>query len=362
MPNQSTRRRSKIVAILVRIREKVQERGLVRAVGRGVYHLGQAVVRGRNARHSWQLLTDQVPELQRVNVEVTTYCNLRCPGCQRTIIASGADWNNQYMPLEKFRLLVEQLPTVHEFSPTGIGEPTLHPDLPEMIRIAHASGKFNEITLTTHGMAHDVDYFCRLFADGLDKLYISVDTLDSRLIERLRAGTKLDVLKARLAELSQRFPEQVVAGVTLGRLNIGHLPDMLEQLNMLAGKLEIAIHPYDDLGDAENCLSLEERLAFVEQAAAWTGRYPHLTFNLQGFVPSAEVCPSPWRSPSVKVNGELTPCCRIMYHQQFSFGNVFEKSYDAVSNSPETQQWREEFEKSTPAICLDCPLYVPRFS
>ena len=40
--------------------------------------------------------------LRRLQIEITTGCNLRCAGCQRTIGMAQGTWHNAHMPLTRF--------------------------------------------------------------------------------------------------------------------------------------------------------------------------------------------------------------------------------------------------------------------
>lgn len=339
--------------------EKIRKRGILWTISRTASHLWKLVFRRGDSKYSWQLVTGNLPELDLVNIEITTYCNLKCAGCQRTIYAAGDSWDNQHLSVENFKKIVDQLPSAQEIIPQGIGEPTLHPDLPGLIRIARNAKKFNQITITTHGMARDLDYFDELFASGLKKLYVSVDTLDPELVERLRAGTNVEMLKERIRELAKRFPGKIDVRVTVGRENVHDIPALLTELNRL-GKYGVVMCPYDDLGDAAGCLSPDEKQHFLASLPDMTRSASGLQVITHGFTASDEICHWPWRSPSITVTGELTPCCRIMYHNEFSFGNVLSRSFDEVWNGDDTEKWRQRFIERSPDICSGCPWFTMR--
>jgi radical SAM protein with 4Fe4S-binding SPASM domain len=353
---RSVARPSPLAKLAAKAREIVSNRGVLWLLRRAAFHAWQLATQRRRAKYSWQLLTGTLPELDLVNVEVTTYCNLRCAGCQRTIQSAENRWNNRHLAVEDFRRLVEQLPTAAEFIPQGIGEPALHPALPALISIARDSQKFNQITLTSHAQVRDLDYFRQLFTSGLDILHISVDALDPVLASRLRAGTEVAVLTERIRVLAKEYPTQIVIRTTIGRENVGHFPEMLAVLNRL-GRMEVVAHPYDDLGNPAGCLAPEDRRSFCERLPQWELQFENLRLRANGFWASSEVCSWPWRSPSIKVDGELTPCCRIMYHHDFSFGNVLRTAFAEIWNSPQTQAWRAGFLVRSPAICEGCPWF-----
>ena len=114
--------------------KKIREKGFIWTLKRAKVYV---------ARES--VLNPVIPSL---HVEVTSYCNLRCAGCSRTVNVSDVNWKNQHMSVSDFQKLVDGLPFVGDVLLYGLGESSLHPSLPEIVRIAHASKKFNTIFAT----------------------------------------------------------------------------------------------------------------------------------------------------------------------------------------------------------------------
>ena len=314
---------------------------------------------------TWNFLIHGTPvtysarELSSVLIEVTTYCNMKCSGCYRTLQIPEGKWKNRHMAVQDFRSIVDTLPPVGELVAQGVGEPVMHPNLPELIRIAYSTHKFATITLTTNAMARDIDYYTQLFTSGLTTLFISVDSLDQALANRLRAGTSVDKLKERIHILASRFPKKIAVRTVVGRENIASIPETLAELDKL-GKIEVHMHPYDDLGDASGCLSLKERASFAQQIPDIVVSFRNLRVTVNNIIPSFGVCPLPWRAPAITVDGYLTPCCRIVNKDVFNFGNVISCSFHKIWYAPETEQWRKRFMRKSPSICIGCPWYVER--
>lgn len=72
----------------------------------------------------------------KIYVELTTRCNLRCPMCLK--FAKGSCIDEGDMPLALFKKLAPSLDHSRFLVLNGIGEPLLHPDLEEIITIARA--------------------------------------------------------------------------------------------------------------------------------------------------------------------------------------------------------------------------------
>ncbi|MDX2187686.1 MAG: tetratricopeptide repeat protein [Opitutaceae bacterium] len=307
------------------------------------------------------LQTPKKPSLRLdlINVEITTFCNLKCSGCCRTVGVNNGKWSNNHMALEDFKRLVDQLPPVGVFVPYGIGEPTLHPEIFEIIRIAKTTPKFGQVMLTSNATARRIEDFDRLFELGLDRLCVSVDSLDPDLIDQVRPGTDVAKLKQRLIYLVQKYPGRLEIRSVVGKNNVHALPSLLAELNSF-GKLDAYFQPYDDVGNPAGCLTSAEKrqvLAFFE---ANRSLYPNLNIVPQSFVPQGGICRMPWSAPFVTAKGEVTPCCRVVNPEIATFGNALETPFTKVWDSEETNAWRREFLVKSPEMCRGCPMFAER--
>ncbi len=296
-----------------------------------------------------------------VNIEITTFCNLQCAGCSRSVMNNHGQWENRHMKVGDFKGIVEALPPAGTLMPFGIGEPTFHPDLPEMIRIAYSTRKFNTIALTTNALLHDTDYYRTLFNAGLSNVTISVDSLDSILANRLRMGTDVNRLKERIRVLANDFNGKVETRTVVGRENVATIPALLQELNSV-GPLKVNLQPYDDLGNPDGCLTVEENAWFANRIPAIAEPFHNLQVVPSHFIRSGEVCVKPWREPYITVDGYVTPCCRVTDPNICNFGNALSTPYSEVWLGPEVKQWRQEFLSESAPFCVGCPMVIPRRS
>lgn len=297
--------------------------------------------------------------LMSVLVEITTYCNMACSYCIRTIKDDNSHWQNQHMKVSDFQYIVDSLPPAGEIITQGVGEPTMHPHLPEIVRIASAAKKFQNITLTTNAMLRNESYYQDLFDSGLTKLYISVDSMDRDLANQLRAGTSVERLKEMIPLLAASFPRKIGIRTTVGKNNIESIPSLLSSLNAI-GPLDVYMHPYDDIGNPNGCLSPEVSAQFQDRVSVLAKDFSNLRVIANGFIPSEKVCIHPWRIPAITVDGYLVPCCRTMDENIYTFGNVISSRFSEVWESDGAQGMRKEFSRESPQFCTGCPRYVIR--
>lgn len=127
---------------------------------------------GAHAQHAPQT----APLPARLHVEVTTRCNLKCPMCVKQ--AHGCRIEEADLPLSLFLRLGSVLPSVRSLVLNGIGEPLLHPDLPEMLRFARSLMPADaSIGFQTNGHLFTPDLARQVVEAGVDRICLSVDSL-----------------------------------------------------------------------------------------------------------------------------------------------------------------------------------------
>ena len=72
--------------------------------------------------------------LRSLYLEVTSCCNLKCKGCYRTLY--NYESKNKNISLEDFKRYVDQVPSSSSLYLHGLGEPSLHPNIKEILEYA----------------------------------------------------------------------------------------------------------------------------------------------------------------------------------------------------------------------------------
>ncbi|TAJ98775.1 MAG: radical SAM protein [Chloroflexota bacterium] len=297
--------------------------------------------------------------ISSVQIEITTYCNLKCSGCIRTIKDAEGNWQNRHLSVEDFSRLVTSLPRTDRLHLYGIGEPTMHPKLIELVSFAVASKKFKKISLTSNGLARSVDFYRSMFSAGVSMLSLSVDSLDAQIASQVRAGTDVIRLVDRLKELCSEFPGKIEITTVLGRHNIRTASELFAELDRL-GPLRINIQPYDDLGNPGGCLSVEERAWFIHEIPTLARRFRNLVLSGDHLLPSLERCTAPWFAPYISVDGYVTPCGRLTDPKVINFGNVLSSDFHHTWFGSDAEKWREQFVRESPNECAGCPMHISR--
>jgi hypothetical protein len=159
-------------------------------------------------------------------VEVTNRCNMDCPLC-----FSDANHPAHDVPLEEIRRRLERLLQVSG-GPIPIqisgGEPTVHPDLAEIVALARALG-YRNIELITNGIriSRRPELLGELKSRGLTAVYLQFDGLRRDTYLRLR-GRDMSAVRPRCIEAARQAGLCVTLAVAVTRgVNDGEIGDVV---------------------------------------------------------------------------------------------------------------------------------------
>lgn len=292
-------------------------------------------------------------KLRRVTVEVTTWCNLKCPGCLRTIQENQGRWFNKHMTKDLFYRVVSNLPKAEIINLQGIGEPTLHPDYLEFCKIATSSEKFDHIYMNTNGLARDPEYYLELKEAGLTGFHLSVDSLTQEIANRVRTGTNVQKLAQRIRRLRDLGLAFSVAMV-VSRANLRDVTTSLRALHDLGVSAVNMVRLIDFQGDvepldADDCARLEDIVAAAKiECAAMSIAFHNTPERL------APYCVAPWLDPGVTVDGYLTPCCVNLEPTTLGGINLGDITYEEAREFPSFREFILSYVEENPPFCQGC--------
>lgn len=128
---------------------------------------------------------------RKLNIELTTRCNLNCTTCMRNV------WKEDSgdMALETYRALLPAFPELESANIIGIGEPLLHENIIEVIRLGKEQlppeGRFS---LTTNATLIDDLMARQLVESGLDDIVVSLDGATPGTFGRIRKDAALEII------------------------------------------------------------------------------------------------------------------------------------------------------------------------
>jgi cyclic pyranopterin phosphate synthase len=126
-----------------------------------------------------------------LRISVMDRCNFRCPYCMP---AEQYHRHYRFLHAEERLGIAEIVRLARLFTQLGVrklrltgGEPLLRTDLAELVAELAAIGEVDEIALTTNGVLL-AQQAATLAGAGLDRVTVSVDSLDERVFEHMSGG------------------------------------------------------------------------------------------------------------------------------------------------------------------------------
>ncbi|MBD3266839.1 radical SAM protein, partial [bacterium] len=168
-----------------------------------------------------------------MELAVTYGCNLRCFMCDQ--VKQGEEQQRvmlrQQLDLQTYREMAEDLfPTLETMIIGVAGEPTLHPDFTEFVRLGYEYGVM--MKLLTNGTILNAPKVADAAIRYLDEMYVSIDGCTKETFEKIRTRGKFDqVCKGleRINALRVEHPEsplKISVNFTLMKDNIDEFPGM----------------------------------------------------------------------------------------------------------------------------------------
>lgn len=340
------------------------------------------------------------PDLDWVQVEVTTFCNASCFYCPHAVM--GARWENRHMSPALFRELLPFLGNTGLVFLQGWGEPLLNGALFDMIRLCKDQG--NRVGFTTNGMLLTEGTTKKLLDLEPDILGVSLAGTTPEIHNRIRTGTDLDKILRnleRLREMKEKG-ERAVPEVHLAYLVVRSNFDDLKQIVPLAERVgarevvasNLSLVLNRDLfkeplfTDAARCNEYRSVFEAIRKDAQ--GKGIHFAFNGPALNEGSPRCrENIGRACVITVRGEVVPCvmtdpllCRkgesfegeAPYHifrgqayplKEMCFGRIGDETLPRIWNRRTYRAFRDLFKaqkkpepgailEKLPPCCLNC--------
>ncbi|RJP21635.1 MAG: radical SAM/SPASM domain-containing protein [Candidatus Omnitrophota bacterium] len=195
-------------------------------------------------RYQWKYYpVKKVPSFPlNVDIEVSSKCQLKCTHCFRQYMDMGED---HYMPLNMYTKIVKECGDHRLFTLkfSMRGEPLMHPDIVEMVRLAKEAG-IREVWINTNGGMITEKLARGLITAGVDWITVSFDGL-GEIYEKIRTPLKYEQSLEKLKTLRRIRDE--LKGKTL--LNVQTLWSAIKEdpdayVNLMKGIVDrVAYNP-----------------------------------------------------------------------------------------------------------------------
>lgn len=154
-------------------------------------------------------------------IEVNQKCNISCTACYKNKF-------NYTKPLDEIKADIDVMLKERTLSSVTLagGEPTLHPELDEVIR--YASGKGIAVQILTNGYQLDDEKIRRYKEAGLTKLYLHIDSLQTRPdAPKITRESDLNELRDRIGRRVTAHGLECALVITLYQDNLRQIEDLI---------------------------------------------------------------------------------------------------------------------------------------
>jgi len=240
-----------------------------------------------------------------LRVSVTDRCNLRCEYCM-----PEAEYT--WLPREDILDFDEITRLVRVFVRLGGrrvrltgGEPLLRRDLPTLVRMLARIDGLDDLALTTNGVLL-AEHAEALRDAGLQRVTVSLDTLDRAKFTRLTRADELIRVRQGLAAAAATFPGFKIDTVLVRGINDEEVEPLLHEARTLGAELRFI--EYMDVGGAtrwthEQVIARDEILAILRR------RGPVVALDDRGWAPAERFALADGQTFGI-IASTTTPFCR----------------------------------------------------
>lgn len=298
-----------------------------------------------------------------LQLEVTNRCNLNCSKCARNYWDAECNIFGD-MSKEVFRKLTSFIPRAFEVIIGGYGEPFMGKHfwyLLEELKKNHSV-----VRIITNGTFLNEDACRRLIDLGIDRLVVSLDSLDNSTAEVFREALPVTIMNnlKLLRELKQgrgqSAPEVSINFVAM-RDNIRDLVPLIGRASFLGiTGIEVSqLKIYSPLMKEKSLFTLEsgyeKRFILAQREARLKG----IWITLPTVRARDKTCLQPFENLFIRWNGEVMGCCSAIFKNQgynFSVGSIDASTIEEIWNCRSMIDYREAFwgGKPYPENCQNC--------
>lgn len=252
------------------------------------------------------------------SVEITTACSAQCIMCPHPKLAAKPQTMDADQAIEMVRQLVAVGCTT--ILPHHLGEPTLHPEYPRILRTIRGEHPEIYLKVFTNGSRLLRDEVRDAIADCADYVVVSIDGTTTEMMARVRPGVNPYDVLAGFIELATdpRRGELVTQGVVIPGVN-------------------------------------EEEMDGYEER--WKARGAHAAYPYRDVRAREAVFPNPcsriYTQIDIRVNGDVGVCCRDP-ESTYVLGNAFEEPVRDIWYGEKARAFRGAHRAGEIEMCKTC--------
>ncbi len=276
----------------------------------------------------------------RIWLETTNQCNLRCKVCPNATDTTSRRGN---IDPDLYRKIIAQLAgNANDLNLSHRGEPLFHPQLEELVTVAHAADLGTRIH--TNATMLDAERTEKLLAAQPDLLSFSFDGYDKKTYEAIRIGGIFEQTLANISYFLKRKRE----------LQLEKPYTIIQIIEPVNASVEY-VQELQAFGDRILAMGLDK--FYVKKPHNWAGNAPGEVHREAGFTP----CTFLYYSMTVLWDGTVCPCPQDWYGTM-PLGNLNHQSIDEVWNGKAAVEFRRRMANHdlSGLLCENCDrIYRP---
>ena len=323
-----------------------------------------------------------------VEMSIVAGCNIQCIMCVLTHLPEEErrELLHRRMDRDAYIRFANQLFPYAESIFFGIGgEPTIHSDFCDFVRIAHEAGL--DVHVSSNGTAFADGELAQTCVDRVRRIIVSMDGATKETFERIRKGAKWERVLAGIRELVERRQTSETSRLrlsinfTLMKDTIEEFPDMVNLAHELGVDELMAEHLiatlpeleeqslFDDRERSDRCIReairRAERLGvrmevpdLFDMERSVEELTPGVVRNIRSKESKKDVpfCSQLKYSVVIAPTGEILPCSHPDAQYQFRMGTLNGRTFQDIWFGSEYQKIREVGDGEIPPLCKNCSM------
>jgi tungsten cofactor oxidoreducase radical SAM maturase len=314
---------------------------------------------------TYQVTVKENLHIRKVYLELTGACNFECKMCFRHSFSEPLGDMSDAL-VDKIKRSLAQLPNLEKVVFGGIGEPLMHPRLPELISYVKRRGV--HVTISTNGYLLG-DFINCLVDNSVDRIVISFESGDI-------GHPQEDVLWDKIRDLTKKKDQKKSYRPFISLELVVHKANVHELTTFAPLIKDAGIHEVV----MSNLMPIDETLS---ELALYPGREPTEITEFRNSLPANILTSTPnfelkterncrfidAHAIVIRWDGEIAPCYRFLHSgtevvdgkkkeiAALSFGNILHKSLKEIWNSRESAWFKYCVGNSIYPSCIDCTLH-----
>jgi radical SAM protein with 4Fe4S-binding SPASM domain len=269
-------------------------------------------------------------------LEITNHCNLECIMCPRPNMKRKLG----FMSFDLFKTIIDQVKNKVElvYLAGGLGEPTIHPRLKEMIEYCKVTDV--RVGISTNATLLNDKICDAILSSRPDVMLLSLDGATCETHEKIRIGSDFKKTMEGVERFLRKKEEK----------GCKEIFTIVQMIYMPENSFEAAL--FRKKWNKFNSVNDIRLKKFLHLQGA--DHYPEVESSERSNLPM--VCIHPWRQMAISWNGTVAICCRD-YNYRHLLGDLTKQTISEVWNGTKMKTYRyllASGQKEKIELCKNC--------